>query len=419
MANNPIAIDASDLQYYDKQIKMYIEDKDAEVKASLSSSLDGLREEVNKISNKADLNEAAINAANVHIDENEAAILILQNDDKLIQKEIADLRVLVENKLDESAMEYLATKSDLEGLATEEYVKDKIREAQLEAGDIDLSEYAKISDVDALSKRIDDQNNAIIAIHAEIDSVQNNLDQYITESELAARNYATLDKLESYATKDYVADAISNIPEVDLSSYATKSELEAVQNVAGSNSVKLFAIESEIFDINEQLETIPSIEGLASEQFVLDKISEIEIPEVPTKLSELENDAGFITEIPSEYVTESELDSKGYITEHQSLENYATKEFVENSIESINIPDTSKFATKDDLTNLATVEYVTNNYISNTEAENFATHTELEEVVTEVVDTHFEETVILHVDEEIEKKLAENQAIMYGTFGEV
>ena len=47
------------------------------------------------------------------------------------------------------------------------------------------------------------------------------------------------------------------------------------------------------------------------------------IPTVPANVSEFANDAGYITEIPSEYVTESELDGKGYITD---LSNYYTKE---------------------------------------------------------------------------------------------
>lgn len=38
---------------------------------------------------------------------------------------------------------------------------------------------------------------------------------------------------------------------------------------------------------------------------------------IPTKLSELENDPGFLTEIPEEYVTEDELTEKGYLTETQ------------------------------------------------------------------------------------------------------
>lgn len=50
--------------------------------------------------------------------------------------------------------------------------------------------------------------------------------------------------------------------------------------------------------------TIPSVEGLDSEAYVNEKVAAIVIPEVPTKVSELEND-------------------KGYLTEHQSLEGYA------------------------------------------------------------------------------------------------
>lgn len=41
--------------------------------------------------------------------------------------------------------------------------------------------------------------------------------------------------------------------------------------------------------------------------------------------SELD-EKGFLTEIPDEYVTESELEEKGYLTEHQSIEHLATKE---------------------------------------------------------------------------------------------
>lgn len=47
--------------------------------------------------------------------------------------------------------------------------------------------------------------------------------------------------------------------------------------------------------------------------------------DIPSKTSQLENDSGFITQIPDEYVTETELDAKGYLTEHQSLAEYAKK----------------------------------------------------------------------------------------------
>ena len=43
------------------------------------------------------------------------------------------------------------------------------------------------------------------------------------------------------------------------------------------------------------------------------------------KKSEIPDVSGFITSIPDEYVTETELDAKGYLTEHQSLAEYAKK----------------------------------------------------------------------------------------------
>lgn len=210
--------------------------------------------------------------------------------------------------------------------------------------------------------------------------------------------------LSNYYTKSEVNEKIEEaiasieIPEVDLNNYytkeevntlipdvsnlATKEELEAVQNVAGSNSVKLFAIESDLVDINQRLDSIetPDLSDYATKDEVAAveaKVDAIVIPEVPKKVSELENDAGYITakdipetdlsnyynktetenliadavkdiehptvdlegyatedwvneqgfikEIPSEYITESELDAKGYLTEHQDLSEYAKK----------------------------------------------------------------------------------------------
>ena len=49
---------------------------------------------------------------------------------------------------------------------------------------------------------------------------------------------------------------------------------------------------------------------LATEDYVNDSISSIT---VPTKTSDLTNDSGFITSIPSEYITETELTAKNYI----------------------------------------------------------------------------------------------------------
>lgn len=49
------------------------------------------------------------------------------------------------------------------------------------------------------------------------------------------------------------------------------------------------------------------------------------LPTIPSKTSNLENDSNFLTSIPDEYITEDELNAKGYLTEHQDLSDYAKK----------------------------------------------------------------------------------------------
>ena len=97
--------------------------------------------------------------------------------------------------------------------------------------------------------------------------------------------------------------------DVDLSGYATKTEVAQVEA------------------------KIPSVEGLASVDYVSNVISNLEIPEVPENISAFTNDAG-------------------YLTEHQSLDGYAKVE---------DIPDVANFATKDELPSidgLATEQFV-------------------------------------------------------------
>lgn len=59
--------------------------------------------------------------------------------------------------------------------------------------------------------------------------------------------------------------------------------------------------------------------------------------------------SGFITEIPSEYITESELNSKGYINGYQLMSNYYSKSEVDSKIAS-NF-DSTQYYTKSDIDN--------------------------------------------------------------------
>lgn len=69
-----------------------------------------------------------------------------------------------------------------------------------------------------------------------------------------------------------------------------------------------------------------------------------DIPVIPTKTSQLTNDSGYITNIPDEYITETELNAKGYATTSQiptvptnvsaftNDANYASETYVTNKI---------------------------------------------------------------------------------------
>lgn len=164
-----------------------------------------------------------------------------------------------------------------------------------EGSTVDLSNYYTKTEVDAL---IPDTSG--FALKSEIPDVSKFIteipSEYITEEELNAKGYLTEHQsLEGYALK-------TDIP--DVSGFALKSEL-------------------------------PSIEGLATETYVEEKIAaipEVDLTDYALK-SEIPDVSGFLTEIPAEYVTESELNAKGYLTEHQSLADYSTTTEVQSMID--------------------------------------------------------------------------------------
>ena len=183
-----------------------------------------------------------------------------------------------------------------------------------------------------------------------------------------------IDELKAYI------DSIST-GNVDLSDYVTKSELQA----------KLDAL-----DINIDLSSYATKEELTN------AINSIDLSSYAKK-TDIPDVSGYLTSIPEEYVTETELNAKGYLTEHQdlsayalkteiptvpSLDGYATTEYVDNAI--ANVPsggnvDLSNYYTKAETNalipsteGLATEEYV-NNAVSNiptTDLTNYYTKSE-------------------------------------------
>lgn len=197
--------------------------------------------------------------------------------------------------------------------------------------EVDLSSYAKKIDIPDISHLA--PKTSIPTKVSQLANDSNYLtsipSEYVTESELNAKGYLTEHQsLAAYATKTYVDNTVAeNQP--DLSGYAKKTDIPDVSGFI-SEIPSEYVTDSEL-----------AAKGYLVEADLSEYAKKSEIPTVPTKTSQLTNDSNFLTAIPSEYVTETELNNKGYLTQHQSLEGYATKTYVDNAIANIDIPEGS------------------------------------------------------------------------------
>ena len=174
--------------------------------------------------------------------------------------------------------------------------------------------------------------------------------------------------LAGYATEEFVSQQIASIPEIDLSLYATRAELnEAILGITIPD-VSSFVTQKEIDDAiaaivfpepdlsGYALKTdIPSLEGLATEEFVTRKIAEAELgggdidlsafytkSEIDTKIAEVENSIPTVEGLATEEFVEKTIDSLNI----PSVDGLATEEFVEEAIASIPIPDVTGLASE-------------------------------------------------------------------------
>ena len=310
---------------------------------------------------------------------------------------------------------------DLDGYATEEYVTDVINnintpEAELFKVDFNAPNYAEA--VEAYNS-----GKVLVLINAAPDINSYAVMNYVSDKYIAFTKFL-MSRSETYGAFNTYYLNTDNTWEV-----AKEVKLNKVEaNISGEITNDLTSIK-----IGKEIYNIPSIDGLASTEYVDKVISEIEFPDEFITESELEN-KGFITdisgkadvehkhsitdiedymapnldeyaktsdipdvsgfatkielneainaiehpstdltnyvtkdelndylkEIPSEYVTESELEAKGYLTEHQSLENYTTKQDVADAIAGIEIPETNldNYYTKDETTSTITAAVV-------------------------------------------------------------
>ena len=142
---------------------------------------------------------------------------------------------------------------------------------------------------------------------------------------------------DNYYTKDQVDDKLKNVS-VDLTGYATEIYVdEKIASVDVSKQLEDYAKKEYVdekvasVDVSDQLTEYAKKDELFSKDYN-DLINK---PIIPTKVSEFENDAG-------------------YLTEHQNLDAYATKDYVQEEISKVDVSEQLKdYAKQSDVTNLS------------------------------------------------------------------
>ena len=241
---------------------------------------------------------------------------------------------------------------DLSNYYTKEEVDEKFENIDINTDNIDLSNYATKEELPTKASQLENDLNYLTSIPEEyVTETELNNKGYLTEhqdisgkadkTELFSKDYNDLinkpniPSLDGYATENYVKNEIANAQlggennKIDLSGYATKDDLNGKANTEDIPT-KVSQLEND----SNYLTNIPS-----------EYITETEL-----------NAKGYLTNIPEEYITETELNNKGYLTEHQDISGYATKEYVDEAISNIDISsggnvdiDLSDYVTNDKL----------------------------------------------------------------------
>lgn len=273
------------------------------------------------------------------------------------------------------------------------YTKEEV-DAAISGVTVDLSDYYTKEEVDTLVAQVDvreqlenyalttavtqDIQTAIASETARTESTYAKPSDIPSLTGYATENYvdnAITAATEDMATTGYVADAIAAIPSVDLSPYAkTTAVTEDIQTAIASETARTEATYAKVGDIpsldgywtSAQTESAitAATDGLATETYVDNAICAV-TTDAPTKawvtgdtetrietamasetartesvyakpgdIPSLDGYAteAYVTAATQDMATKTWVGEQGYLTEHQSLEDYYTKEQVDAEI---------------------------------------------------------------------------------------
>lgn len=224
---------------------------------------------------------------------------------------------------------------NIKGLASEEYVAQKIAEAELNNKEVDLSAYATKEE---LQEAINNIEHPVVDLSEyakkdELPSLAGLATEQFVQDKIGEIKFPSAD-LTGYATEEYVRQKIAEAQmsgdvEVDLSDYYTKTEIDAKFDNIDIPEVDLTGLATESY-VDEAINSIviPSTDGLATEEFVEEAIASIEMPSVDGLATEsYVDDAIANIEHPT-----VDLEPYAKKTDLPSLEGLATESYVDNKV---------------------------------------------------------------------------------------
>ena len=258
--------------------------------------------------------------------------------------------------------------------------------------------YSLLNAVDEEVSTFDEEGNYNKTVWQKGDIITKNklnkIEDALYEINAADNNFITNEGLETALTgkanaaHNHAANNITGLARVATSgSYNDLSGKPSMANYATKNEL---ANKSEVGHTHSEYANRNELENKANVGHTHgDYALKTDVPTVPTRLSQLTNDKGYITssEIPANYVTEAELSDYRYATRTYVDSNYATTAYVKDAINRAVIPeggssgiDLSAYALKSDIptatsdltndsrfiTNDALLGYATTSYVNST-----------------------------------------------------